>query len=239
MKLLVIAEHDQASIQDATRHAVMAASQIVMFTDAQVHLVVIGHEAAQAAQAGAHIAGVAQVIHLGGAASANSLVEDALAQLLAIAAAYSHILVASSAWGRQIAQHLAVELGVTLISEIVSIESADTFGHATHAGRGTATAQSTDGVKVLTVRTSRFEAASATGGSATVQSGAATVPARPGRPGPAAAMEVSGAADEPIPHGYCGLLLGEGVAIAHEARPFNRGAVRTRRGALDSLNPGL
>lgn len=171
------------------------------------------------------------------------------------------ILVASSAWGRIIAQHLAVELGVTLISEIFSIESADTFGHASTAGRGTATVQNMDAIKVLTVRTSRFETVSATGSSATVRSLAALSPGRPGHPAP---REASGAADDKsVFCGYYGPLGREWAANGPEARQFDRGdpqgiggpglraglpasrndsargAVRSRRDALDFLNPGL
>lgn len=268
MNILVIAEHDNASISDSTRRAVMAAAQMVMFNDAQVHLAVIGDEAGQAAQAGAHIAGVAQVIHLGGAASANSLSEDRAAQIAAIAPAYSYILLASTALGQIIAQHLAAWLGVTLISEIVSIESADTFGHAPHPDGDTATVQSTDGVKVLTVCITSFEAVPAAGGSATVLSLAPAWPgnqtplagsaiAKNGRLGLTAAKGVMCAADnEPVFCGYCGPLGKVCAAIAHEGRPFVLGdphgawglglragprAFRSEpvRGAVDFVNPGI
>ncbi|MDD2920380.1 hypothetical protein [Rhodoferax sp.] len=243
MSILVIAEHDNASIKGATLHTVMAAAQIVMFTDAQVHLVVMGHQAEQAAQEGAHIAGVAQVIHIDGAEFAHDEAGHSAAQIRAIAPNCGHILFAATAWGRLIASRLAVQLGVTLINDIVSIESADTFQHAIHEGLETATVQSTDAIKVLTVRTTPFEAVPATGGFATVEIVAAAAPGRQptmvgseiaknDRPTHTAARGEAcapAADDVPVLDGY-GHLWGDLASGELGARQFDRGDPQRYRG---------
>ena len=169
MTILVIAEHDQASIKGATLNTVTAAAQI----GGDIHVLVAGQNAGAAAAAAAQIAGVAQVIHADGASLAHGLAENVAAQVLAIAGGYSHILFPATAGGKNVAPRVAAQLDVAQISEISKVVSADTFERPIYAGNAIATVQSADAVKVLTVRGTAFDAAAASGGSAAVQTVAA------------------------------------------------------------------
>ena len=169
MTSLVIAEHDNASIKGATLNTVTAAAAC----GGDVHVLVAGHNAAAAAQAAAQIAGVSKVIHADSEALAHGLAENVAAQVLAIAANYSHILFPATAAGKNVAPRVAAKLDVGQISDVTQVISADTFERPIYAGNAMATAQSTDGTKVITVRTTGFDAAAATGGSAAVESAAA------------------------------------------------------------------
>jgi electron transfer flavoprotein alpha subunit len=169
MTALVIAEHDNASIKGATLNTVTAAAAC----GGDVHVLVAGHNAAAAAAAAAQIAGVAKVIHADSEALAHSLAENVAAQVLAIAANYSHILFPATAAGKNVAPRVAAKLDVAQISDVTQVISADTFERPIYAGNAIATVQSTDGTKVITVRTTGFDAAAATGGSAAVESTAA------------------------------------------------------------------
>ena len=169
MTLLVIAEHDNASLKSATFHTVMAASQISLFADGQVHLLVAGHNAQAAAEAATHIAGIAKVIHADSPAFAHGLAENLAAQVLALAGDYSHLLFAATASGKNIAPRVAALLDVAQISEITRVDALDTFERPIYAGNALATVQSLDRIKVITVRATGFEAAASTGGSALVQ----------------------------------------------------------------------
>ena len=173
MTVLVIAEHDNVSLKSATLNVVMAATQTSMFTDGLVHVLVMGHKAEPVVQAAAHITGIAKVIHADGAQFAHGLAENVAAQVLTIADQYSHILFASTASGKNVAPRVAAKLDVAQISDVTKVESGDTFERPIYAGNVMATVQSTDAVKVLTVRTTGFDAAIATGGAATVESVAA------------------------------------------------------------------
>ena len=170
MTSLVIAEHDNASIRPATLNTVTAASHISLFAEGQVHLLVMGQGAHQAAEAATHIAGIAKVIHADGAALAHGLAENAAAQVLALAGGYSHILFAATASGKNVAPRVAALLDVAQISDITRVDALDTFERPIYAGNAMATIQSQDAVKVITVRTTGFDAASASGGSAVVES---------------------------------------------------------------------
>jgi electron transfer flavoprotein alpha subunit len=169
MTALVIAEHDNASIKGATLNTVTAAAAC----GGDVHVLVAGHNAAAAAAAAAQIAGVAKVIHADSEALAHSLAENVAAQVLAIASNYSHILFPATAAGKNVAPRVAAKLDVAQISDVTQVISADTFERPIYAGNAIATVQSTDGTKVITVRTTGFDAAAATGGSAAVESAAA------------------------------------------------------------------
>ena len=169
MTALVIAEHDNASIKGATLNTVTAAAAC----GGDVHVLVAGHNAAAAAQAAAQIAGVSKVIHADSEALAHGLAENVAAQVLAIAANYSHILFPATAAGKNVAPRVAAKLDVGQISDVTQVISADTFERPIYAGNAMATVQSTDGTKVITVRTTGFDAAAATGGSAAVESAAA------------------------------------------------------------------
>jgi electron transfer flavoprotein alpha subunit len=169
MTSLVIAEHDNASIKGATLNTVTAAAAC----GGDVHVLVAGHNAAAAAAAAAQIAGVSKVIHADSEALAHGLAENVAAQVLAIAANYSHILFPATAAGKNVAPRVAAKLDVAQISDVTQVMSADTFERPIYAGNAIATVQSTDGTKVITVRTTGFDAAAATGGSAAVESAAA------------------------------------------------------------------
>jgi electron transfer flavoprotein alpha subunit len=169
MSALVIAEHDNASIKGATLNTVTAAAAC----GGDVHVLVAGHNAGAAAAAAAQIAGVAKVIHADSESLAHGLAENVAAQVLAIAANYSHILFPATAAGKNVAPRVAAKLDVGQISDVTQVISADTFERPIYAGNAMATVQSTDGTKVITVRTTGFDAAAATGGSAAVESAAA------------------------------------------------------------------
>jgi electron transfer flavoprotein alpha subunit len=173
MTSLVIAEHDNAAIKGATLNTVTAAAAC----GGDVHVLVAGHNAAAAAQAAAQIAGVAKVIHADSEALAHGLAENVAAQVLALvnnsASNYSHILFPATAGGKNVAPRVAAKLDVAQISDITKVDSPDTFERPIYAGNAIATVQSTDATKVITVRTTGFDAAAATGGSAAVESAAA------------------------------------------------------------------
>jgi len=169
MTSLVIAEHDNASIKGATLNTVTAAAAC----GGDVHVLVAGHNAGAAAAAAAQITGVAKVIHADSEALAHGLAENVAAQVLAIAGNYSHILFPATAGGKNVAPRVAARLDVAQISDITQVISADTFERPIYAGNAIATVQSTDATKVITVRTTGFDAAAANGGSAAVEAAAA------------------------------------------------------------------
>ena len=165
MTALVIAEHDNASIKVATLNTVTAAVQC----GGDVHVLVAGSNAAAAAAAAAQIAGVSKVLHADGEGFAHGLAENVAAQVLAIASAYSHIVFPATASGKNVAPRVAAKLDVGQVSDITKVLAADTFERPIYAGNAIATVQATDAVKVLTVRTTGFDPAAATGGSAAVE----------------------------------------------------------------------
>jgi electron transfer flavoprotein alpha subunit len=170
MTALVIAEHDNASIKGATLNTVTAASKC----GGDVHVLVAGHNAGAAAAAAAKIAGVAKVIHADGEHFAHGLAENVAAQVLAIAGAYSHILFPATASGKNVAPRVAAKLDVGQISDITRVDAADTFERPIYAGNAIAVVQSLDEKKVITVRTTGFDPAATTGGSAAVETASAT-----------------------------------------------------------------
>ena len=166
MTALVIAEHDNASIKSATLNTVTAAAAC----GGDVHVLVAGQNAAEAAKAAGQIAGVAKVLHADGDSLAHGLAENLAAQVLAIAGNYSHILFPATASGKNTAPRVAAKLDVAQISDITRVDSPDTFERPIYAGNAIATVQSADATKVITVRTTGFDAAAASGGSAAVES---------------------------------------------------------------------
>jgi electron transfer flavoprotein alpha subunit len=165
MTALVIAEHDNASIKVATLNTVTAAAQC----GGDVHVLIAGHNAGAAAAAAAQIAGVAKVIHVDGEHLAHGLAENVTAEVLAIAAGYSHLVFPATASGKNIAPRVAAKLDVGQFSDVTRVVSADTFERPIYAGNAIATMQTADATKVLTVRTTGFDPAAATGGSAAVE----------------------------------------------------------------------
>ncbi|RZI96584.1 MAG: electron transfer flavoprotein subunit alpha/FixB family protein, partial [Rubrivivax sp.] len=169
MTALVIAEHDNASVKGATLNTVAAAAQC----GGDVHILIAGHNAGPAAAAAAQIAGVAKVIHADAPGFEHGLAENTAAQVLAIASNYSHILFPATASGKNVAPRVAAALDVAQVSDITKVISADTFERPIYAGNAIATVQAQDATKVITVRTTGFDPAAATGGSAAVETAAA------------------------------------------------------------------
>ena len=165
MPTLIIAEHDHGTLKGATLNTVTAAAQC----GGDVHVLVAGQNAAGAAQAAAQIQGVAKVLHADGASLAEQLAENVAAQVLSVAAGYSHVLFPATAHGKNVAPRVAALLDVAQISDIVKVVSPDTFERPIYAGNAIATVKSADKVKVITVRTTGFDPAPATGGSAAVE----------------------------------------------------------------------
>lgn len=166
MAALVIAEHDNAGIKPATLNTVTAA----LACGGDVHVLVAGENAGAAAQAAAKIAGVAKVLHADGPALAHGLAENLAAQVLAVAKNYSHILFPATAGGKNVAPRVAALLDVGQVSDATKVIDADTFERPIYAGNAIATVKSLDAIKVVTVRTTGFDAAAAEGGSAAVES---------------------------------------------------------------------
>ncbi len=169
MAILVIAEHDNTSIKAATHHAVTAATKL----GGEIHLLVAGSNCADAAAAAARISGVDKVLLTDAPHYADQSPENVAALLVSIAACYSHLLAAATTSGKNCMPRLAALLDVAQISEISGIESADTFVRPIYAGNVVATVQSSDPVKVITVRATAFEAAGE-GGSAAIETLPAT-----------------------------------------------------------------
>ena len=165
MAALVIAEHNNGAIKGATLNTVTAA----LACGGEVHVLVAGHNAGAAAAAAAQIAGVAKVLHADADGLGHGLAENVAAQVLAIAANYSHILFPATAAGKNVAPRVAALLDVGQISDATKVISADTFERPIYAGNAIATVQSSDTVKVITVRTTGFDPAAAAGGSAAVE----------------------------------------------------------------------
>ena len=182
MAALVIAEHDNNTVKGATLNTVTAALQCAN----EVHVLIAGANALAAAAAAGKIAGVAKVLHIDGAHFAHGLAENVAAQVLAMAAGYTHILFPATASGKNVAPRVAAKLDVGQISDITKVigganggadggpsGGADTFERPIYAGNAIATVQSLDAIKVITVRTTGFDPAAADGGTAPVEVGAA------------------------------------------------------------------
>ena len=165
MTILVIAEHDNAALKAATLNTVAAAQKI----GGEIHVLVAGAGCAAAAQQAAGLQGVAKVKVADAAHYNAQTAENLTALIVANAAGYSHILAPATTFGKNVAPRVAALLDVAQISEITAVESADTFVRPIYAGNALATVKSTDAVKVITVRSTAFDAV-ATGGAAAVES---------------------------------------------------------------------
>jgi electron transfer flavoprotein alpha subunit len=164
MAVLVLAEHDGRTLRKATLNAVTAALKL-----GDVHVLVAGHQAGEAAKAASQIAGVKKVLHADAPHLADFLAENVSSLLVSLASSYSHLLAPSTSNGKNILPRVAALLDVQQISDIIAVESADTFVRPIYAGNALATVKSKDAIKVITVRTTAFDAA-ATGGSAQIES---------------------------------------------------------------------
>jgi electron transfer flavoprotein alpha subunit len=173
MTILVVAEHDNVSIKGATFNTVKAATAC----GGDIHLLVAGHGANEVAQAAAHIEGVGKILYADAAQFEHGLAEELAAQVTAIALDYSHILFPATASGKNVAPRVAAQLDVAQISDISRVVSADTFERPVYAGNAIATVQSSDKIKVVTVRPTAFEAAAHTESAVDVQTIPAVQPA--------------------------------------------------------------
>jgi electron transfer flavoprotein alpha subunit len=165
MAILVFAEHDNKSVKKATLSAVAAAQKI----GGEIHLLVAGHQCAGAAQAATQVAGVAKVLHADAPQLDDEIAENIGALLAGLAKGYTHLLAPATSNGKNVMPRAAALLDVQAISEIVSVESPDTFVRPIYAGNALATVQSSDKIKVITVRATGFDAVAATGGSAAIE----------------------------------------------------------------------
>jgi electron transfer flavoprotein alpha subunit len=170
MAALVIAEHDNQSLKAATLNAVAAALQC----SPEVDVLVAGNQSDAAASAAAQIAGVRKVIQIDAANLADQLAEPLTAQILSVAKNYSHVLAPATANGKNVLPRVAAKLDVAQLSDITKVVSPDTFERPIYAGNAIATVQSTDPIKVITVRTTGFDPVAATGGSAAIEKASAS-----------------------------------------------------------------
>jgi len=163
--ILVIAEHDNASVKTATLNTVAAAQKI----GGDIHVLIAGSNAQAAADAAAKIVGVAKVLLADAPQLADGLAENIDGTVVQIAKNYSHILAPATPYGKNIAPRIAAHLDVAQISDITAVDSPDTFERPIYAGNAIATVQSSDAIKVITVRTTGFDPVAAEGGSAPVE----------------------------------------------------------------------
>ncbi len=164
MSVLVWVEHDNASLKDATLAAVTAAGQL-----GEVHALVAGNGCSAVADQAAKIAGVSKVLLANDAAYANGLAENVAPLIAGLMAGYDAFVAPATSHGKNIAPRVAASLDVMQISDILSVESADTFTRPIYAGNAIATVQSSDAKKVITVRGTAFAKAAAEGGSGSVE----------------------------------------------------------------------
>nr|MBP7230173.1 electron transfer flavoprotein subunit alpha/FixB family protein [Moraxellaceae bacterium] len=165
MSILVYAEHDNVSIKGATLNTVAAAKAI----GGDIHVLVIGAGCQAAAEAAAKIDGVSKVLVADNAAYGHQLAENIGALVAELGKGYSHILAPATSNGKNFLPRVAALLDVNQISEISKVVSPDTFERPIYAGNAIATVQSSDAIKVLTVRPTGFDAVAATGGSAAIE----------------------------------------------------------------------
>ena len=168
MSILVIAEHDNNEIKGSTLNTVTAASEI----GGDVSVLVVGSDSTSAAEQASKIAGISSVIHVDDPIYKNFLAEDLANLVFSVADGFNYILAPATTFGKNFLPRVAAKLDVQQISDIISVEDADTFKRPIYAGSCIATVKSSDTVKVITVRTTAFDASPITDSSATVNSGA-------------------------------------------------------------------
>jgi electron transfer flavoprotein alpha subunit len=166
MAVLVVAEHDNKTVRKATLNAVAAAQKL----GADTHLLIAGHQAGEAAQQGAAIAGVSKVLHADAPHLSEFLAENVAALVVQLAKNYSHVLAPATSNGKNVMPRVAALLDVQQISDIIAVESAETFVRPIYAGNALATVKSKDAIKIITVRTTAFDAVASGGGSAAIES---------------------------------------------------------------------
>jgi len=174
MAVLVLAEHDSRKVKKATLNTVAAAQKL----GADIHVLVAGHQALEAAKEACQIAGVKKVLHADAPHLGAFLAENVAALIVSLAKNYSHVLAPASSTGKDVMPRAAALLDVQQVSDISAVESADTFVRPIYAGNALATVKSKDPIKVITVRTTAFDAVAASGGAAQVEN--VTAPADSG-----------------------------------------------------------
>ena len=170
MSVLVLAEHNNTELNPATLNTITAASQI----GGEISVLVAGSNCAGVAEAAAKVAGVSKVLLADSAEYANGIAENIVPLILSIVDGYGHLLAGATTYGKNILPGVAALKDVSQISDIIRIDSADTFQRPIYAGNALATVQSGDSLKVITVRSTAFEMAASSGGSAGVESISAT-----------------------------------------------------------------
>ena len=233
MPLLVVAEHDNAALKSATLHGVTAAAAI----GGDIHLLVAGAGCRAVAEAGAKIAGIAKVLLAEHPDYANPVAEDLAALIVPLAKGYSHLLAPATTFGKNLMPRVAALLDVAQISDVSAVVSPDTFVRPIYAGNALATVQSSDPIKVITVRSTAFPAAAAEGGSAAIE----TIPA----PGSAGMSRFAGAelarSERPeltsarvIISGGRGMQSGENFKLLESIADKLGAAVGASRAAVDA-----
>ena len=165
MSILVIAEHDNQSLKGASLNTITAASQI----GGDIHLLVVGANCASVAEQGANVVGVSKVLVADNAAYEHQLAENVSKLVVELAPAYSHILAPATTTGKNVLPRVAALLDVAQLSDVIKVEAEDTFVRPIYAGNAIATVKSTDATKVMTVRSTGFDAAVAEGGNGQVE----------------------------------------------------------------------
>jgi electron transfer flavoprotein alpha subunit len=173
MAVLILAQHDNQSLDPATLHAVTAASQL----PGPCHMLVAGQDCAAVADAAAKVQGIEKVLRVEHAAYANPVAEDLAPLLVAMADGYDHLVAGSTTFSRNVMPRVAALLDTAQLSDIVEVVSPSTFKRYIYAGNALTTVESKDTKRVITVRTTTFDAAAAEGGSASVETAAAVDPA--------------------------------------------------------------
>ena len=172
MSVLVIGEHDNAELKPATLHTVTAAKELA--GSEEIHVLVAGHGCNAVAQAAAAVPGVAKVLLADAPEHEHRLAENLAPLVVDLAKGYSHVLAPATTSGKNVMPRAAALLDVQQISDISAVVSADTFVRPIYAGNAMATVKSSDPIKLITVRTTAFDAAPAEGGSATVENAASS-----------------------------------------------------------------
>ena len=169
MSVLVVAEHDNQSVKSATLNTVAAAAQIAKSVGGDVIILVAGSNCGAAAEAAAAVAGVKKVLSVDAPHYQDQLAENMAPLVGGLAGGYTHVLLPANSFGKNLAPRIAALLDLAQISDIVAVVSADTFVRPIYAGNALATVQSKDRIKIITVRTTGFDAVSASGGSDAVE----------------------------------------------------------------------
>jgi electron transfer flavoprotein alpha subunit len=233
MSVLVLAEHHDGQLAEATLHAITAAGAL---NDA-LDVLVAGHDCSLVAEAAAKMPGVARVLQVEHPAYAEPVAEDLALLLKELAPAYQAILAASTTHGKNLMPRLAALLDVAQLSDIVEVLGPDTFKRYIYAGNALATVQTSDALKVITVRTTAFDAAPSEGGSASVERIDAVDPAGIAR---FVGREVSGG-ERPeltsariVVSGGRGMGSGDNFRIIEELADVLDAAVGASRAAVDA-----